>query len=72
MTAAELEELTDGSITTLATLVQTTRTIVDLSILTGQRLKSVILAGDFSGTDTILYDIELDTYIPGNRRLAVG
>jgi len=62
----------DGTLTNVGTFVSTTRSVLDLSILTGQRLRSVIIGGDFSGTDTILYDIELDTYTPGNRRLAVG
>lgn len=62
----------DGTETTLTTLIQTTRTIADLAILSGKRLKAIRLDGDFSDASNILFDIELDTYVPGTRRLSVG
>jgi hypothetical protein len=62
----------DGTETTLTTIVQTTRKVVEFSILAGRRLRAVRLNGDFSDAANVLYDIELDTYLPGNRRLSVG
>lgn len=62
----------DGTETNLTAINQAGRAIVEFAILTGKRLKSLRLDGDFSVAGTVLYDIVLDTYVPGNRKLSVG
>jgi hypothetical protein len=60
-----------GSIT-LSGITLASRAIIEFAILNANRVKNITLAGDFSSSDVILYDIEIDIYIPSQRRLAVG
>ena len=61
-----------GTETALTGITSATRGIQEFSILATNRIKTVRLDGDFSSSDVILYDIEVDLYIPNSRRMSVG
>ena len=60
----------DGTTQTLPGITQATRGVVEVSVLASTRLVAVRLDGDFSNPDIVLYDVEVDMYIPG--RVGVG
>lgn len=62
----------DGTTQTLATITQATRGVVELSILAAERVVAIRLDGDFSHEDVVLYDIEVDMYLPGNVALGAA
>ena len=62
----------DGTTQTLAGITQATRGVVEVSVLASTRLVGVRLDGDFSNSDIILYDIEVDMYVPGRAGVGAG
>lgn len=60
----------DGTSQTLPAFTRSTRGVEEVNILASERLVAVRLDGDFTNPDIILYDIEVDMYIPG--RVGVG
>lgn len=62
----------DGTSSSLTAITSATRVITEYSILTAKRVKTITLTGNFADGEVILYDLEVDTYIPSQRRLAVG
>lgn len=62
----------DGTTETLRETTQATRGVVEYPILTSKRIKWVQLDGDFTNSDIIIYDVELDAYLPSRRQYAVG
>lgn len=64
--------LDDGTSVGLTAITEATRTIVELNVLQARRVKSVVLSGDFADGEVILYDLEIDVYLPSARRMAVG
>lgn len=61
-----------GTETTLTAITSASRSIQEFSILATNRIKTIRLDGDFTHSSVILYDIEIDLYVPNKRRLAVG
>ncbi len=61
-----------GLTSSLTAFSSVTRTITEYSILQSDRIKSITLSGNFASADQVLYDIELDLYVPSARRLAIG
>ena len=62
----------DGTTETLRATIQATRGVVEYPILISKRLNKVRLNGDFTNSSIILYDVELDAYLPSKRQMAVG
>lgn len=62
----------DGTSSTLPTITTAGRAITEYSVLTAKRVKNVTLAGNFADGEVILYDLEVDVYLPSARRIAVG
>lgn len=62
----------DGTIEILDDIVQPTRGVVECPILTSKRIRQVQLNGDFTSSEIIIYDVELDAYLPSQRRMAIG
>lgn len=60
----------DGTSQTLAGITQATRGVVEVSVLAAERLVGVRLDGDFTNSDIVVYDVEVDMYVPG--RAGVG
>lgn len=65
-------EYTDGTTESLLAVTQATRGIVEFAVLTGKRIRAFRLDGDFTNSAIVVYDVELDAYLPSARNLAVG
>lgn len=61
-----------GTETALTGITTATRAISEFSILATNRIKTVRLDGDFTNSAIILYNIQIDMYIPAGRRMAIG
>ena len=62
----------DGTTETLDAIVKPTRGVAECPILTSKRIKQVRLDGDFTNSSIVIYDVELDAYLPSMRRMAIG
>ena len=62
----------DGTSSTLPAITQATRGVVDIALLESTRVVGVRLDGDFTNPAIVLYDIEMDMYIPGNVALGAA
>lgn len=65
-------EYADGTSDSLSAVTQATRAVVEFAVLTGKRLKAFRLDGDFSNSDIVIHDVEMDAYMPNARTLATG
>lgn len=63
---------TDGTSATLTAISDSSRVITEYSLLSAKRIKNITLAGDFADGEIILYDFEIDIYLPSQRRMALG
>lgn len=64
--------LADGTEQTLAPITHATRQVADIALAIGQRVTAVRLDGDFTSPDVVLYDIEMDMYLPGTTALGAA
>lgn len=62
----------DGTSAALAGITAASRTITEYMITTTKRVDRISIAGDFTNSAIIVYDIEADMYVPSARALAVG
>lgn len=57
-------EFHDGTTSSLAGITAATRTVTEFAIGTTQRLRQLRLDGDFTQSAIIVFDVEIDLYIP--------
>lgn len=62
----------DGSSQLLRETSQPTRAVVEYPVLTSKRIQQLKLHGDFTNTDNVIYDVEMDCYLPMRRRMHVA
>lgn len=62
----------DGTSSALTAITTSGRAITEYSVISAKRVKNLTLAGDFADGQVVLYDVELDVYLPSKRRMAVG
>lgn len=60
----------DGTTSSLAGLTNATRAVTEYAIMTSTRVKRLRLDGDFTNAAIVVYDVELDMYIPPRGRAA--
>lgn len=71
-TVTPVLSLADGTTVTLTSITQTSRGVVERPVLLYQRVTQVQLLGDFTHPDIVLYDIEMDMYLPGTVALGAA
>lgn len=65
-------EFSDGTELSVGPITQATRDTVEIAVTSAKKLAGFRLEGDFTDPDIVVYDVEIDVYVPATRQLAVG